>query len=163
MLLDQIPRNCYRGPDSAIVFQIFDPLALSVARRAIELGIPSSPGFQYFVCQRMWIYLPLMHSEDLAVHDQAVAEYQGLLDDFRAIMDDPSSATDETDRKCGQVLAASRETMEKLLAMNYDFEIKHRDIIARFGRYPHRNGPLGREPTAEEKEYLENGGETFAA
>ncbi|WP_154222723.1 DUF924 family protein [Marinicella rhabdoformis] len=37
---------------------------------------------------------------------------------------------------------------------NLDFEIKHRDIIVKFGRYPHRNDILGRESTAEEKAFL---------
>ena len=34
----------------------------------------------------------------------------------------------------------------------------HRDIVRRFGRFPHRNSILGRETTAEEREYLDNGG-----
>lgn len=37
---------------------------------------------------------------------------------------------------------------------NLDFEIRHRDIIERFGRYPHRNEALGRESTAEELEWM---------
>lgn len=37
----------------------------------------------------------------------------------------------------------------------------HRDIIRRFGRFPHRNALLGRTPTAEETAYLSNGGHTF--
>ncbi len=44
---------------------------------------------------------------------------------------------------------------------NLEFEIKHRDIIARFGRYPHRNKILGRESTAEEIEYLSRPGSGF--
>ncbi|NHK28690.1 DUF924 family protein [Parvularcula flava] len=42
-----------------------------------------------------------------------------------------------------------------------DFAIRHRDIIEAFGRYPHRNEVLGREMTAEEQTYLDEGGETF--
>lgn len=44
---------------------------------------------------------------------------------------------------------------------NLDFEIKHRDIIERFGRYPHRNGILGRESTQEEIEFLTQPGSSF--
>jgi len=38
---------------------------------------------------------------------------------------------------------------------NYDFELRHKAIIDRFGRYPHRNAALGRRSTAEEAEFLE--------
>lgn len=47
------------------------------------------------------------------------------------------------------------------LENNIAFEKSHKAIIDRFGRYPHRNVLLGRESTAEEVAYLENGGETF--
>lgn len=40
----------------------------------------------------------------------------------------------------------------------YKFAVIHRDIIARFGRYPHRNASLGRETTTEEALFLESGG-----
>lgn len=43
----------------------------------------------------------------------------------------------------------------------YDFAIKHRDIIARFGRYPHRNGALGRVSTEEECAFLKESGSSF--
>lgn len=41
------------------------------------------------------------------------------------------------------------------------YAILHRDIIEKFGRYPHRNLILGRSSTAEEIKYLKNGAETF--
>lgn len=44
---------------------------------------------------------------------------------------------------------------------NLDFEIKHRDIIVKFGRYPHRNDILGRESTAEEIKFLTQPGSSF--
>lgn len=44
---------------------------------------------------------------------------------------------------------------------NLDFEILHRTIIARFGRYPHRNAILGRESTAQEQEFLLQPGSSF--
>ncbi|WP_228517791.1 DUF924 family protein [Aliidiomarina indica] len=47
------------------------------------------------------------------------------------------------------------------LEYNLEFEIQHRDIIARFGRYPHRNGILGRESTDEEVEFLTQPGSSF--
>ncbi len=47
------------------------------------------------------------------------------------------------------------------IASNYDFEIKHKTIIERFGRYPHRNSILGRESTPEEIEFLTQPGSSF--
>jgi uncharacterized protein (DUF924 family) len=44
---------------------------------------------------------------------------------------------------------------------NYQFELKHKVIIDRFGRYPHRNSILGRESTAEEIEFLKQPGSSF--
>ncbi|KAM0323963.1 hypothetical protein ACHAQA_008545 [Verticillium albo-atrum] len=162
LLLDQIPRNCYRGSSASTVFTTFDPLAQVITRRAIDLGIPVSKGFKHHACHRMWFYLPLMHSEDLAAHDQAVAAYERMGDDFRTLMSS-SSATSAIEERCRQVLLKDREATEKMLSTNLEFEVKHRDIIARFGRYPHRSGPLGRPMTQEEQEYLDQGGETFSA
>lgn len=47
------------------------------------------------------------------------------------------------------------------LENNYDFELKHKVIIDRFGRYPHRNEILGRESTPEEIEFLAQPGSSF--
>jgi uncharacterized protein (DUF924 family) len=46
-------------------------------------------------------------------------------------------------------------------AANYDFELRHKTIIDRFGRYPHRNKTLGRESTLEEIEFLKQPGSSF--
>lgn len=50
---------------------------------------------------------------------------------------------------------------ENGLADNYQFELKHKAIIDRFGRYPHRNPILGRTSTAEELEFLKQPGSSF--
>lgn len=47
------------------------------------------------------------------------------------------------------------------LESNYDFEKKHKDVIERFGRYPHRNAILGRVSTRDEQEYLQHPGSGF--
>ena len=44
---------------------------------------------------------------------------------------------------------------------NLDFEIRHRQILERFGRYPHRNAILGRNSTEEELEFLQQAGSGF--
>ena len=46
-------------------------------------------------------------------------------------------------------------------AGNYDFELRHKAIVDRFGRYPHRNEILGRASTPEELEFLEQPGSRF--
>lgn len=59
--------------------------------------------------------------------------------------------------------AAIHEVAMRLFAElgNLDYEIKHKEIIDRFGRYPHRNEILGRESTAEEIEFLKGPGSSF--
>ncbi len=46
-------------------------------------------------------------------------------------------------------------------AAQVDYAVRHRDIIARFGRFPHRNAVLGRESTLEETEFLKEEGSGF--
>ncbi|WP_325895288.1 DUF924 family protein [Grimontia sp. NTOU-MAR1] len=47
------------------------------------------------------------------------------------------------------------------LENNYEFELRHKEIIDRFGRYPHRNEILGRDSTPEEIEFLKQPGSSF--
>ncbi len=42
-----------------------------------------------------------------------------------------------------------------------DYAIRHRDVIAAYGRFPHRNAMLGRESTAGERDYLSKPGAGF--
>ncbi|OHX01240.1 DUF924 domain-containing protein [Colletotrichum incanum] len=163
LLLDQVPRNIYRGSESSIVFKFFDPIAREIAQHAINAGAPIHNRIKYRVAYRMWFYLPFMHSEDLALHDFAVKQYQHMKDDFEELMADDGTAGSDDQRKCWGVLAVQKESAKDLLETNYDFEMKHREIIAHFGRYPHRNMAMGRPSTQEERDYLENGGETFGS
>jgi uncharacterized protein (DUF924 family) len=115
ILLDQFPRNCFRGTGHMYAT---DPLARAFARRAIAAGHDMAIEAPI----RAFFYLPFMHSEDLADQDLAVRLSSPLGGDYE------KSA------------------------------IEHRDIIARFGRFPHRNPMLGRETTPEERAFLEDGG-----
>ncbi|WP_375458172.1 DUF924 family protein [uncultured Enterovirga sp.] len=116
LLLDQMPRNIFRG--SARVWAS-DPLAREVAGRAIAHGFDREVDSDL----RTFFYLPFMHGEDLASQDRSVALYE-----------------------------------EKGRPENVAWARHHRDIVARFGRFPHRNAILGRESTAEELAYLEADG-----
>jgi uncharacterized protein (DUF924 family) len=82
--------------------------------------------------ERWFFYMPLMHAEDLAIQERGIELYTQLRDD----------APDDLEK-----------TFEGVL----DFARRHRDVVARFGRFPHRNAVLGRETTAEEAEFLAAG------
>lgn len=116
ILLDQIPRNIWRG--SAHAFAT-DPLALHFARQALAAGLDT----QVEQGMRLFVYLPFEHSETMDDQHLAVEKIQPL-------------GNDEFTR----------------------YAIAHRETIARFGRFPHRNKVLGRESTQEELVYLEAGG-----
>ncbi len=116
ILLDQFPRNSFRGTGHAFAT---DPLARHFAIRALDAGLDQKVDADL----RRFFYLPLQHSENLADQDRQVALAQAM---DRA----------DTDR----------------------WAEHHRDIIARFGRFPHRNRALGRETTAEEQAFLDQDG-----
>lgn len=65
-----------------------------------------------------------------------------------------SEALADQQRCCALMAALSN-------SQYYDYAVQHRDIIAQFGRFPHRNAILGRESTAEEKAFLEQPGSSF--
>lgn len=162
LLLDQVPRNCYRGDESKLVFGHFDPLAEEIALRAINAGIPTqSSHVRYRLAYRFWFTLPLMHSENIAVHDQACQQHEEMAQDLDQFLCRDAASLDEDEKECFNVLSRQKDSLRDFLSNTYDFEKRHKVIIERFGRYPHRNQALGRKPTSEETEYLENGGETF--
>jgi uncharacterized protein (DUF924 family) len=113
LLLDQFPRNMFRGKRAAYKT---DPVALMVADRAIEKGYDQ----RVEPALRSFFYLPFMHSEERHHQERSVALYE---------------KTGDPD-----LIKWARH---------------HHDIIARFGRFPHRNAILGRESTAEETAFLE--------
>ncbi|KAH0490674.1 hypothetical protein TgHK011_002131 [Trichoderma gracile] len=169
LLLDQLPRNCFRGAASSSVFTYWDPMARDVALAALERGIPDRwPEIRWRFACRAWFYVPLMHSEDVRLHELAVEQYKLLARDIESLL--TSSETDggcESDIDREYRLAAQKvvridpDAARRYAQLNLGFEERHWAIVQRFGRYPHRNGVLGRETTAEEREYLDNGGDSF--
>lgn len=129
ILLDQFPRNSYRGTAQAFAG---DPRALTLALEGIRLGEDQA----LHPVARLFCYLPLEHSEDLAMQERCVTLFERL--------------HDGTDRQYGS-------SYEQWL----DYAIKHHDVIARFGRFPHRNFVLGRASSAEEQDYLAQPGAGF--
>ncbi len=119
IVLDQFSRNMFR--DSARMFA-GDAQALSAARATVDRGDDHALTSD----ERLFLYMPFMHSEELADQD-----------------------------RCMTLLEALGRSFE------LDYARRHRDIVARFGRFPHRNQLLGRTPTPEELEFLKQPGSSF--
>ena len=122
IVLDQFSRHIYRGSPLSYAQ---DEKALELALEGIDLGMDRELG----AMERNFFWLPLGHSEDLALHERSVRH-----------------AEEE---------AANAPLHLKAL---YEFGVSQaeaaRSVIARFGRHPHRNEILGRTSTPEELEYL---------
>ena len=116
ILLDQFPRNAFRGTP-----RMYDTDAL--ARKVAQHGVRGwlRPADFRASCSKFFV-LPFAHSEDLADQERSVA----------------------LARRIGPDDLAHAE--------------HHRDIVRRFGRFPHRNAILGRETTPAEQQYLDDGG-----
>ncbi|KAK0653180.1 hypothetical protein B0T16DRAFT_407535 [Cercophora newfieldiana] len=165
LLLDQVPRNCYRGPEAKIAFTTFDPIAVEITLRAIKEGIPDTPEIRYHAGYRLWFYLPLQHSEERGIHELSMVEHARIFADMRELMDSSEERLggDEKLRQCRRFLLENREAVEKWDDMLVGFSRRHKAVIDRFGRYPHRNEALARDSSEEEVRYLAEGGETFSS
>ena len=119
IVLDQFSRNVYRDTPRAFAQ---DALALGLAQELVASGQDRSLP----EAQRVFAYMPYMHSESALMHSQATELFTQL-----GIQD------------------------------NLNFELRHKAIIDRFGRYPHRNAILGRTSSAEELAFLSEPGSSF--
>ncbi len=115
IVLDQFPRNMFRGSPRTYAADERARWAANLAlKRGYDLDVPAE--------MRSFLFLPFMHSEDLADQNRCVELYR----------------------------AAQHE--------NLKYAIEHRDVIRRFGRFPHRNAVLGRATTPDEQAFLDGGG-----
>lgn len=112
IVLDQFPLNMFRGQADAFASEA---QAIEVVLHAIDRGFDRQLPLE----QLAFLYMPLMHSEDLEHQERSVRLFE----------------------------AAGLES-------NARFARHHRDLIRRFGRFPHRNLIIGRPSTAEERAYL---------
>lgn len=106
------------------------------ARYLMRDGVSRMMDIQLTPVERVFFYMPLQHSESLDDQELGVDRY----------------------------LQVEREVASEHKPIFADFRKYaqlHRDIIARFGRFPHRNAILGRRDTPEERAWLASGGETF--
>jgi uncharacterized protein (DUF924 family) len=125
ILLDQFPRNIHRGQAQAFAG---DARAQQLVQDALAQGMDQ----QLPWVGRMFMYMPLMHAEDLALQEEGVRRFQ-------------------------QLAADAPEDLRVTLGSSLKFAEQHRDIIARLGRFPYRNNALGRTNTALEFDFLKNG------
>jgi uncharacterized protein (DUF924 family) len=127
IVLDQLSRRLFRG--SARAFR-WDATARGVTQRALERALDRD----LRPIERVFLYLPLMHAEDRATHRRALALYSDL--------------AEETE-EAGLLRADYYRQVVGL-------EIRHKAVIDRFGRYPHRNFALERTSTPEELAFLKD-------
>lgn len=122
ILLDQFPRNIFRGEARAFANDVH-------ARRIAEIAIDQGLDQQLSAIERAFLYMPLEHCEDLTVQQRAVELFERLVND----------AQDGEHAFVTEALA---------------YALSHRDIIEKFGRFPHRNDIVGRASSPEEKAFL---------
>ena len=120
VLLDQLSRGAFRGTPEAFAY---DDAAIATTLAAVDAGqdVGMSPA------ERQFLYMPLMHSEEAALHARALQLYTALAEAY------PGLPT---------------------MAYALKFEKEHAAVVDRFGRYPHRNAARGRVTTPEEAEWL---------
>ena len=128
LLLDQFPRNLYRGDPKSFAT---DSKALTIAQSLVNSKIDRElpPAYRFFV------YLPYEHSELFSHQKTSVSLMESLV----------TEVPDLDDGLKGGV----------------DFAKRHRDVIQKFGRFPHRNEILGRSSTPVEIEFLKQPGSGF--
>ncbi len=125
ILLDQFTRNIFRGSAQAYAGDSrAQALVLDALRDGEDTTLPR--------VGRVFLHMPLMHAEDLALQQRCVEGFERLL-------------------------AEAPAELHKTLQGNLRFARSHRDIIERFGRFPYRNAVLGRSSSAQERTFLESG------
>ena len=108
-----------------------DAKALSVAKELVDSGAHKT----LMPAHRFFVYVPFEHSEEMVNQDRCVALMASLNQEF--------------------------PNLEKGLAGGVDYALRHREVIERFGRFPHHNEVLGRVSTPEEIAFLKQPGSRF--
>jgi uncharacterized protein (DUF924 family) len=109
-----------------------DEKALEISRHALSMGYADQLPFW----QRMFCYMPFEHDESADSQSVSVALFQQLKEDA------PEESLDFADKALSSA-------------------IEHKDIIDKFGRYPHRNAVLGRTSTVAELAWLSDENKRF--
>jgi len=128
IVLDQFSRNMFRD---TLAMYCTDPQAAALSHDLISRGVEDLPRVK-----QSFIYMPLMHSEQLIDQDRCVGLFASL-----------AESADGSQKKAADA--------------QLKYAILHRDIVARFGRFPHRNEILARPSTEEELAFLKEPGSSF--
>jgi uncharacterized protein (DUF924 family) len=129
IVLDQFSRNMFRG--SLLAFAQ-DPLAREIVHAAIAAGDEGALP----TVERTFLYMPLMHAEDMEMQRESLASFTKLRGEA------PAELVSYVDN-------------------SIKFARMHADVIEQFGRFPHRNAILGRTSTPEEEAFLAKPGSSF--
>ncbi|OVE81848.1 hypothetical protein BVY03_02600 [bacterium K02(2017)] len=129
ILFDQFTRNIYRNTENSFAT---DPLALQISQNIVS----SKKDEDYSLIQRVFIYLPFEHSEDIKMQETSLTLFTKLKEQ-------------------------ASHPFQNYLNGTLNYAISHYDIIKRFGRFPHRNIILERESTTEEIDFLNQPGSSF--
>ena len=132
ILFDQFSRNMYRG--TAKMFS-FDENALRLTLGAVK----KENDKELPLFQRIFLYMPLMHAEDLKIQELSLKHFGGLVG--------------ESKQKSPVNVPYYTYTL--------DYARRHHEIIAEFGRFPHRNKILTRVSTPQEEDFLKNKHSSF--
>jgi uncharacterized protein (DUF924 family) len=122
LLLDQLSRNLHR--ESPRAFEQ-DERCQVLSLEGVELGQDK----ELALFERLFLYMPLMHSEKLLHQTISLRLYEALL-------------------------AGAHEGAKSRMARSLEAAQRHHDVVAAHGRFPHRNAVLGRVSSAEELRYL---------
>jgi uncharacterized protein (DUF924 family) len=125
LLLDQFPRHVFRGRAAAFAS---DAQALALALACIDARMDETLS----LCERVFLYLPVQHSERLDDHDLALRCFTSLVD----------------------VASARKLPILGFCRASVAAEHEHIEVLRRFGRYPHRNAALGRVSTPAEAAWI---------
>lgn len=125
LLLDQFSRNLHRGTAHAFAGD-------ARAQRLVGEMLAQRADEQLPWVARVFVYMPLMHAEDLALQRECVRRFEALA-------------------------AAVPAALQATIADNLSFARTHLQIVERFGRFPYRNAALGRSSSPEELEFLRTG------
>ncbi len=129
ILLDQFSRNIYRNSPKAFAQ---DPQALALSLKAVETGVDAA----LRPIERIFLYMPQMHSEKLAHQKQSIRLFENLLE-------------------------TAPLNLKEIMKASLDAAHRHCEIIERFDRFPHRNEILARPNTPEEEAFLTQPGYRF--
>lgn len=129
ILLDQFTRNLYRNTPEAY---IGDPLAFEIVEKTIDQKLDH----ELHLVERIWLYHPFHHAEDIYQQDRGLT----LLHELEH---------------------AVEKVWQPYIRSAIEGWTRHRNIVAQFGRFPHRNEVLSRLDTQEEREFMLEYGESF--